>query len=112
VLIHSIWVRRFAGDPGAVGRIVVLNDEPFTVAGVLPASFQSYPAADFYLPLQMDPRSNNQGHYLSGAARLKDGSSIETANAEMKIAAEQFRQSHPGVMNKDESAIAVPFQAR
>jgi hypothetical protein len=39
LLSHGVWERRFASDPGIVGRPLTLNDEPVTVAGVLPASF-------------------------------------------------------------------------
>jgi predicted permease len=110
VMSHGLWTRRFGGDPNAIDRPVVLSGELYTVIGVLPSSFRSYPPADFYLPLQLERNSNNQGHYLSAAARLKPGVTLETANAQMKIAAERFRQKYPGVMGKEESAIAIPFQ--
>jgi predicted permease len=110
VISHALWTRRFAADPGLVGRGVILSGELYTVTGILPASFKSYPPADFYLPLQVDPNTTNQGHYLSAAARLKPGATVENAQAQMKIAAERFRDSHPGVMGKEESASAVPFQ--
>jgi putative ABC transport system permease protein len=110
VISHGLWARRFGADPGLVGRGVMLSGELYTVTGVLPASFRSYPPADFYLPLQIDPNTTNQGHYLSAAARLKPGASLENAQAQMKIAAERFRESHPLVMGKEESASAVPFQ--
>ena len=110
VMSHGLWVRRFGGDPSMLGRAIVLNGEPFTVIGVLPAAFRSYPAADLYLPLQADPNTTNQGHYLSAAARLKPGVSLETANAQMKIAAERFRKENPKAIGKEETAAAVPFQ--
>jgi putative ABC transport system permease protein len=110
VLSHGLWVRRFGGDPGIMGRPIVLNGEPFTVIGVLRSSFRSYPPAEVFLPLQADPVSRNQGHYLSAAARLKPGVTVEEAQAQMKVAAERFRQANPNVMGKEESATAVPFQ--
>jgi predicted permease len=39
VLSHEFWQSRFAGDPGIVGRTIKLNDRPYRVVGVLPASF-------------------------------------------------------------------------
>ena len=110
VMSHGLWVRRFGSDPNAIGRIVVLNGEPYTVVGVLAPSFRSYPPSDIYLPLQADPNSTNQGHYLSAAARLKPGVTLESANAQMKVAAERFRHANPNAIGKEESAIAVPFQ--
>jgi predicted permease len=76
----------------------------------LSTSFRSYPPADLYLPLQANRNSTNQGHYLNAAARLKPGVSLEIAKAQMKMAAERFRQANPNVMGKEESATAVPFQ--
>ena len=40
VLTHGLWQRRFGGDPGVVGRSVLLNARPHEVVGVLPASFE------------------------------------------------------------------------
>jgi predicted permease len=109
VMSHGLWVRRFGGDPGIVGRAIVLDGESYAVIGVLRASFRSYPPADLYLPLQADPASTNQGHFLSVAARLKPGVTLETAQAEMAVAAERFRQAYPDAIGKEESATAAPF---
>ena len=102
-------MRRFGGDPAIVGRAIVLDGEPYTVIGVLRASFRSYPPADLYLPLQADPASTNQGHFLAVAARLKPGVTLETAKAEMGVAAERFRQVYPDAIGKEESATAASF---
>src|SRR5512132_4067851 len=39
LLSHGLWERRFASDPGIVGRALTIDERPYTVAGVLPASF-------------------------------------------------------------------------
>src|SRR4029077_12706364 len=39
LLGHSTWVRRYGGDPGAIGRRLELNGRPYQIVGVLPASF-------------------------------------------------------------------------
>lgn len=107
---HGLWLRRFGGDPGVVGRPLVLDGEAYTVAGVLRASFRSYPPADLYLPLQADESSTNQGHFLSVAGRLAPGISQDAAKAELAVAAERFRPAHPDAIGKEESATAAPFQ--
>jgi hypothetical protein len=43
ILSHALWVRRFGGDPGAIGRAVRLGGEPYEVVGVMPAGFD-FPA--------------------------------------------------------------------
>ena len=110
VMSHGLWVRRFGSDSDAIGRVLVLNGEPYTVIGVLRKSFRSYPPADIFLPLQADPNSTNQGHYLNVAGRLKPGITLKAARAQMKMAAERFRQAHPDAIGKQESATAAPFQ--
>ncbi len=61
MLTHGFWVRRFAADPGIVGRAITLNDEPWTVVGVLPASFDFSSifspgvSVDFLLPWPVSP---------------------------------------------------------
>ena len=61
VLGHSYWKKRFNRDPSVVGRAVVVNGRPFTVAGVVPPSFEGVYALvefDAYLPLSMQPHDD------------------------------------------------------
>ena len=110
VLSHGLWIRRFGGEPAVIGRVIVLNGEQYEITGILQTSFRSYPPAEVFLPLQIDRNSTNQGHYLSAAARLKPGVTLQAAQAQMKVAAERFRQAYPGSIGKEESATAEPFQ--
>jgi predicted permease len=110
VISHGLWKRRFGGDPGLVGRPAVLSGEPYTVVGVAAADFEPNPAADMWFPLQADPASVNQGHYLYCGGRLKPGVTLAAANARMKVAAEQFRRQYPDAIGKQESAGVTPMQ--
>ena len=107
VISGGLWKRRWGGDPGILGRPIVLNNEPYTVVGVLPESFHSDPPADIFIPLQPDPNSQNQGHYLRVSGRLKPGVSLQTARAQLNVAGEQFRRQYPRWMNKDENVNAI-----
>jgi len=109
VMSYGLWLRRFGGDPAVVGRVIVLDGEPYTAIGVLRASFRSYPPADLFLPLQADPATTNQGHFLFVAGRLKPGATLDTAKAQLGVAAERFRQAYPDAIGKEESATAAPF---
>ena len=110
VISHHLWQTRFAGDPRIVGRVVRLNREPYTVVGVLAGSFRFTPSAEIWLPLQADPNSDNQGDYLAVAARLKRGVTVASAQAQMKLVADRFRQAHPKLMDKNESVAVVPMR--
>ncbi len=104
VVSQRLWQSHFAGDPQIVGKSIALNGDSYTVVGVLPPRFRSDPAADVYIPLQADPNSTNQGHFLGAAARLKPGVTIEQARAEMRILGDQFRTANPRWMGSTEQA--------
>jgi putative ABC transport system permease protein len=110
ILSYRLWKNRFGSDPGLVGKPIDIGGEPTTVVGVLPESFQSNPPADILIPLQADPNSTNQGHYLRVAGRLKPGVTVATAQARMKIVGEQFRRANPLWMDKSESVSVIPLQ--
>jgi putative ABC transport system permease protein len=110
VLTHRLWSSHFGSDPQLVGRTVVINGDPHVVIGVLSASFQPSSDADLFLPLKADPNSTNQGHFLSVAARLKPGVTLEQARAEVRVLGEGFRKANPKWMGSNEQATVVPMQ--
>ncbi len=110
VISYQLFSRRLGGDVRLVGAPLLIAGTPTTVVGVLPATFTSDPPADIFIPLQADPNSTNQGHYLLVAGRLKPGVTIQTARAQMKVAGERFRQANPKWMDKNETVAVVPLQ--
>jgi predicted permease len=107
VLSDRLWKNRLGGDQQIVGRTIVLNNQPYTVIGIMPKDFQSNPPMDLWLPLQADPASTNQGHYLATAARLKPGVSLEQARGAMKVLGERFRAQYSKWMDPKESVAVV-----
>ncbi|HLJ76962.1 MAG TPA: ABC transporter permease, partial [Acidobacteriaceae bacterium] len=95
VLSYGLWQRKFGGNKNIVGTSIELSNEPYTVVGVLGREFHTDPEADLWVPFQIDPNSTNQGHYFLTAARLKPGVTLAQANAQMKLAYEQFRRRWP-----------------
>ena len=110
VVSYTLWQSRFASDPALVGKSIILGGDPYTVVGILPASFHSDPPADVFIPLQADPNTTNQGHYLLAAGRLKPGVTVLAANANLKVASDRFRIANPKWLDKDESAGALPLR--
>ena len=98
VLSDGLWKRRFGGDPKMVGSTILLGGDPYVVVGVTGPTFRPIAPADLWLPLQADPNSTDQAHYLRAAARLKPGATLEMARAQMKMAADQFRRKYPNAM--------------
>jgi putative ABC transport system permease protein len=109
VLSYGFWERKFGGSPKVVGTTVSLSNEPYTIVGVLGRDFVTDPVADIWVPFQIDPNSTNQGHYFLAAARLQPGVTLAQANAQLKLAYEQFRRRYP-LANPQDSFGAQPLR--
>jgi len=110
VISERLWRSRFGDAPDIVGRTILLNGVSYTLVGVIPKSFRSDPEADVWLPIQADPNSTNQGHYLNVAGRLKPGVTVAQAKAQMALVGERFRAANPNWMDKEESVAVVPMR--
>ncbi|MGH9592847.1 MAG: ABC transporter permease, partial [Bryobacteraceae bacterium] len=110
VLSNGLWKSHFGGDRSIIGRAIELSGDQYTIVGVLAPGFLPDPPSDVWLPLQPDPASTNQAHYLSVAARLRPGVTLSQANAQLKVVAAQFRKQHPKTMDDTESAGVTPLQ--
>ena len=100
VLSYGLWQRRFGGDRKAIGGSLSLGNEPYTIIGVLGKGFLSDPEADIWLPFQFEPNSTNQGHFFQAAGMLKPGITVGAANAQMKVAFQQFLRKY-SLPNRD-----------
>jgi predicted permease len=106
ILSNRVWLGRFAADPNIVGRKIILDGEPFTVAGVMPVGVQ-HPGneyhgvrdgetVDVWTPFTYNPTDRSRGsHYLEGIARLKDGVTVAQAQADMEMQVAQLGREHP-----------------
>ena len=97
VLSYALWQRRFGGDAGIVGKAISLGNEPYTVVGVVEKGFVSDPAADIWVPFQFEAASKDQNSFFQVAGMLRRGVSLDQANAQMKVAAAEYRREHPGI---------------
>ena len=97
VISDGLWKRRFAGDPDILGKTISLNGEARPVVGILGPNLDKSidQAPDVLEPFQIDPESTNQGHYFQVSGRLKSGVSLQRANAQLKVAASQFKAKYP-----------------
>jgi putative ABC transport system permease protein len=113
VLSHELWRTAYSGDLGLVGRSVLLNDEPYEVVGILPASPLQFPAAatDAWLPLPpLAPTFQNRGGvWQQVVARLEPGVSLATAEADLKRVARELAQEFPDT-NANRQIALVPLR--
>jgi putative ABC transport system permease protein len=92
---HGFWQRRFGGDPAIVGKTLTINDNPFTVVGVLPESFTWGAGNELFTPLAPDPARSRGDHRLLVIGRLKPGVTWERALADLNAIAQQLAQQYP-----------------
>ncbi len=89
IVSYRLWQRRFNGDPAMIGRAITLDDNLYTVIGVMPRTFENVLAstAEIWSPLQYDaslPADGKEwGHHLRIAGRLRAGVGREQAQREM-----------------------------
>jgi predicted permease len=107
ILSDRLWRARFASDGNIIGRTIMLDTQPFTVVGVMPAAV-SHPGNDYravadgdtvdlWTPFTFNGNPNNRGsHFLEGIARLKPGVSPEQANADLSSVLSLLQKEHPG----------------
>ena len=99
VLTDRLWRRRFGGDPGVLGRGIVLNGDTYTIVGVLPRAFIApVRDADLVAPfaIDADPRRNSRdAGFLRVVGRLRAGTTIAQARADLDGIMARLREQYP-----------------
>lgn len=111
VIGHGLWQRRFGGDRGIVGRTVRVNDEPYTVVGVMPRGFRfPTPRTEVWTPARFTPEvlARRGSHFLTVVARLKPGVTWERAKSDMRAIAQRLQTDYPGT-NERVGVVVEPL---
>jgi predicted permease len=126
VLSYDLWREQFGGDRGIIGRTVNLNGYPYTVLGVMPASFRMPPTESYgesdstkkvpvgaLIPLafskdQLEEAMGDLNYF--GLARLKSGVTVAEANAEIDAEQHAISASLPADEKATLSALLTPLQ--
>src|SRR5262249_40008143 len=97
LLSDGFWKRALGGDAQIVGKTISLGGDSFEVIGLMArdAQIETIEPPDVFLPFPIDPNSTSQIHYFQAAGRLKPGVALETANAQLLIATQEFRRRYP-----------------
>jgi predicted permease len=98
VLSYALWQTAFGGDPSIVGKSLSLDNQPYTVIGVMPHDFR-FPARDtqFWTPFRFKEANyqDRNDNLLEGISRLKPGVSIAQAQGELLLIAARLRRQYP-----------------
>ena len=131
VISHRMWQREFGADPGIAGKSLTLRGQPYTIAGVAPASFTGVVpllTPELWLPIQqvdeVEPAGINDSvpspvgkttlerrgmRWMFVKGRLKPGTSAAQANANIALIGTQLATANP-VTNDDRKMAAIPTE--
>jgi putative ABC transport system permease protein len=74
VIGYALWTRRFAGNPSALGKVIMLNGEPHTIVGIMPKTFRfPTPSTDLWTPITHDGTEKRGDRALALVGRLRAG---------------------------------------
>jgi predicted permease len=112
VLSHSLWKNRLGARRDIVGAAITLNNEPYTVVGVMPDGFRYPEVADLWTLFQFDRASQDRANNFEVVARLRPEVTISQARGAMQIAANTLRPLVPGLVGDSETVGVRPLRER
>src|SRR5688572_10919053 len=96
ILSNRLWRQHFGADHQIIGKDIRMNGEPYTVVGVTPPGIYDRFNSQFWIPLALRPEQiTHDSNFNLVMARLKDGVSVEQAQSEMNVIAEQLQNEFP-----------------
>jgi predicted permease len=97
LLNYGFWQRRFGSDPAVLGRKIELDQREYTVIGVLPKTLQYPSDADVFMPLAPTAQqlADRSAHIYFVTGRLRDGLTIQQAQAEMRTIYTHLAEAYP-----------------
>lgn len=109
ILSYGLWQRRYGGDVHVVGRSLPLEDKPYTIVGVLPASFDLLGGPDLLLPVALPAQSRDDGTNYFAVARMAPGTSLAALGAEVATRLHAMYAAMGG--RQGEAGLHTPYDA-
>jgi putative ABC transport system permease protein len=108
LLDHGFWAQNLGGEPSALGSSLVLDGQPYTIVGIMPEGL-NFGEADIFIPLSPEHAEDSRGaHRILPVARLREGVSLEEADAEVRAVAARLEETYPD-HNSNRSAYLQPL---
>src|SRR5262245_53067401 len=100
LLSHELWRRRFGAEAGIIGQAIRLDDQSYTVVGVMPPGF-NFPnkETELWTPIAFNAEAANtrNSYYLSAIARLNPRATVEQAQSELDVIAHNLARAFPQI---------------
>ncbi|HVF24237.1 MAG TPA: FtsX-like permease family protein, partial [Pyrinomonadaceae bacterium] len=109
VISHGLWQRRFGGDNAVLGKTVSLDDEPFTIIGVMPPQFR-FDEGQAWFPFPFDfAQGQRGGRVFPILARTSSATTVDQVNAALANLARQNEQDF-GSTNQEYAGRTIYVQ--
>jgi putative ABC transport system permease protein len=98
IISYGLWRSEFGSDSHVIGRTMSLEGNAYEIVGIMsPIQTESAEPVDVWIPFQIDPDSGDQVHSraFTVAGRLSSGVALDAANAQLQLAADEFRRKYP-----------------
>ncbi len=97
IISYGYWQRRFGGSPDALGGTLMVDGEPYTIVGVMPAGFRIGFDVEIWLPMRPDSPYTEQRRWHNWllVGRLGTGVNIEQAQADVDVISAQLEAQYP-----------------
>jgi putative ABC transport system permease protein len=97
LISHGYWQRSFAGSPEVVGQTLVIDGNPSSVVGVMPAGFEFLGEANYWRPMRpdRDAAAARDRHNWLLVGRLQPGLTIEQAQSRVDVISTQLQTAYP-----------------
>jgi putative ABC transport system permease protein len=109
VISEGLWRDRFGADEGVIGRGVTIDDQPWTIVGVMPRTFL-FPntSTQAWTPIGFtdDQRRQYGSHYISAMGRLKPGVTVEAAREDQLRASREIESING---NQGWTSLVIPY---
>jgi len=105
ILSHDAWQNRFGADPNILGRQITLNNESYSVVGVLPRGYRSPFESDVFVTAQHQTsyRRDRATRSLIMIGRVKQGTTLAQAKADLSTIAQRLAHEYP----KENAGIGI-----
>ena len=109
VISHSLWMRRFGGDPQTTARRLIIGGRSYSIVGVAPLNFAA--AVDLWIPAQLDDymMRMRDARFMVGVGRMKPGVTLEQARADLESVQRRLGEQFPET-DKNWSAAPAPLK--
>jgi len=98
LISHGLWQRRFGSRRDIVGSTMSLDEQPYSVIGVVPTDL-TWSATDVFVPLVLDRNQPRGDHRLTVIGRLKLGVTLAQAQFDLATIAQRLEETYPGTNN-------------